>query len=106
MSRLGNKGGANPPPKSSADGNILQVGIGGRKTPRGGSGLSEGGVQALGCRTNERWQSVHVGGLQLGELAVIENHARDGKILGESLENVDGGRDGASPSVLDGLGQV
>ena len=88
---FGDEGGANAASEFGADGNVLQIGIGGGKPSGGGSGLAEGGVQASGGAVDERGQSVDVGGFQLGELAVVENHAGDGMVFGESFENIDGG---------------
>ena len=48
MAGLGDESGANAASEFGADGNILQIRIGGGKAPGGGSGLAEGGVQASG----------------------------------------------------------
>ena len=106
VARLGDEGGADAASEFGADGNILQIRIGGRKAAGGGSGLAEGSVQASGGGIDERGQSVDVGGLQLGELAVVENHAGDGMIFGESFQNIDSSRYGASFAVFHWLGQI
>ncbi len=51
-------------------------------------------------------QRVDVGGLQFGELAIFEDHARDYVILRQRFEDVDGGGDGFAFAIFDGLGEV
>lgn len=58
------------------DGNILQVGIGGGESPRGRDGLVERGMQPFGFRMDQFGQSVHIGGLEFAQTAVIEDLGR------------------------------
>ena len=103
---LGDEGSANAASEFGADGNVLEIRIRGRQTSRRGSGLAERGVEAAGGRVDERGQSVDVGGLQLGELTVIENHAGDGMFFREAFKHIDGGGDGASLAVFEGLREI
>src|SRR3984885_9573484 len=103
---LGDEGGANAASELGADGDVLQIRIGGRKASGSRAGLAEGGVQASAGAMDERGQRIDVGGLQFRELAIVEDHARDGMILGESFENIDGGRYNAAFAILYRLGQI
>jgi len=47
-----------PASEFGADGNILQIRIGGREASGGGAGLAEGGVQASGGGIDEGGESV------------------------------------------------
>jgi hypothetical protein len=51
VARFGDEGGADAAAEFGADGNVLQVGIGGRKAPGGGSGLCESSVHSS-CRSD------------------------------------------------------
>ena len=106
VARLGDEGGADAASKFGADGNILEIRIGGRKTAGGGSSLAEGSVQASGGGIDERGQRVDVGGLQLGELAVVEDHAGDGMLFGEIFQHVDSSGNCASLPVFEGFGEI
>ena len=75
----------------SANGNVLQVGLGGGKTPRGRSRLLEGGMHAsmLICHLE---QSVGVGALELGELTVVQDLLNDGVVGTKLVQDLGVGR--------------
>ena len=103
---FGDEGGANAAPEFGADGNVLQIRIRGRETSGGGSGLAEGGVHAPGCGIDQRGQCIDVSRFQFRELTVVENHAGDRMIFGQSFQYIDSGRYGAALAVFHRLGQI
>ena len=100
----GDEGGADLAAERGADGDVLQVGIGGREAAGGGADLVEGGVHAA-FGVDELRERVEVGGLELGELAVFEDEGGDGVVLGEFFEDVLRGGDDLALAVLHGLGE-
>ena len=101
----GDEGGANLAAERGADGDVLQVGVGGGEAAGGGADLVEGGVDAA-FGVDQLRQRVEVGGAELGELAVFEDERGDGVVLGELFEDVLRGGDDFALAVLHGLGQV
>ena len=99
------EGGANLAAEGGADGDVLQIGIGGREPTGGGADLVEGGVDAA-FRVDEVGQRIQVGGAELGELAVFEDERGDGVMLGEFFEDVLRGGDDLALAVLHGLGEL
>ena len=63
-------------------------------------------METSGGRIDQLGEGVHVGALQLGELAVLENFAHDFVIGREVFEHVGGGGDGLALAVFDGRGQL
>ena len=74
-------------PQLGADGDVLQIGFGGAEPPGGGDGILEGGVDAS-VRTDDLAQTVRVGGLQLGELAVLQDMFDDGVLAPQLFQHV------------------
>ena len=68
----GDEGGADLAADRGADGDVLQVGVGGGEASGGGADLVEGGVDAA-FGVGEVGKRVEVGALELGELAVLED---------------------------------
>ncbi len=101
----GDEGGADLAAERGADGDVLQVGVGGREAAGGGADLVEGGVHAA-FGVDQVRQRVEVGGAELGELAVFEDERGDGVVLGELFEDVLRGGDDFALAVLHGLGEV
>ena len=58
---LGHEGLADAPALGGADGDVLQVRVGGRDAPGGRHRLVEGGVDAAGLGVHQDGQRVHVG---------------------------------------------
>src|SRR5439155_15451680 len=52
---------------------VLQVRVGGRQPSRGGTGLIKARMDASGLGVDESRQRVHIGGLELRQLAVLED---------------------------------
>ena len=100
----GDEGGADLAAEGGADGDVLQVGVGGGEAAGGGADLVEGGVDAA-FGVDELREGVEVGGLELGELAVFEDEGGDGVVLGELFEDVLRGGDDFAFAVLHGLGE-
>ena len=73
-----------------AHGDVLEIGIGGGETPGGRAGLIEARVDAAGVRPDVSGEGVHVGGLQLRQLAVLDQQAwhfvAEGRQLLEHLD--------------------
>src|SRR5580704_14700553 len=103
---LNGEGGPDLAAEFGADGNVLQVGVGGGQASSGGAGLIESGMETPGGWTEQCGKSIDVGRFELRELAELEHEARDFVIGGQALEHIDGGRDGFPFAVLHGLGQV
>ena len=74
-------------PQLGADGDVLQIGLGGAEPPGGGDGVLEGGVDApIGA--DDLGQAVGVGGFQLGELAVLQDAVNNGVLPPELVQHV------------------
>ena len=98
------EGGADVAADGSADGNVLEVGVGGGEAAGGGADLVEGGVDAA-FGVGELGERVEVGAFELLELAVLDARGRRwGGLLGELFEDILGGRDDLAFAVLHGLG--
>ena len=69
----GDEGGANLAAELGADGNILQIRIGGAEAAGGGAGLVKRGVQAAGDGVDQVGQRVGVGRFELRELAILDD---------------------------------
>ena len=82
---IGDKGRADAQSELIANGNVLQVGIGGGEPPGARHGLVERSVQAAGFRLDEFGQRVNVSGFQLGARAVFDDLARQIVLFGERL---------------------
>ena len=106
MAGFGCEGGADLAAKFSADGDVLQIRIGGRETARSSTGWVEGGVETAGDGADERWKSVDVSRFEFRELALFEHQTRGGVIGGEVLQYIDRGRYSFAFAVLHGLGQI
>ena len=87
-----NEGLADAAPLGRADGDVLQVRVGGRQPARGRHGLVVAGVDAPGGRVDLLGQLVGVGRLQLGQPAVVQDQARQFVLGGQFLEHVFCGR--------------
>ncbi len=74
-------------PQLGAHGDVLQVGLGGGEPPGGGDRVLKGGVDAP-VRGDHLAQPVHIGGLQLGQLAVLQNFLNDRVAAPELLQHV------------------
>ena len=68
-----------------ADGNILQIGLGGADASGAGLGLNKGGVNAA-IRTDGFEQSLHVGGVELLIRAILENVVNDRAIWTQTFQ--------------------
>src|SRR3981081_4182759 len=77
MSGLGDEGGADAASEFGAGGNVLQIRIRGGETAGRGAGLAEGCVQASGGWIDENGKSIYISGLELGQLAVVEQNGRE-----------------------------
>ena len=55
---LGDEGGADFAAEFGANGNVLEIGIGGSEPPGGGSGLAKGGVHAAAAGANQGGQAL------------------------------------------------
>ena len=75
----GHKHGAHLRPQGGAHRDILQVGLGGGQPPGGGDGVLEAGVDAP-VSGNDLAQALHIGGVELGQLSVLQ-HQRDNGVL-------------------------
>ena len=64
-------------PQLGADGDVLQIRLGGGQAARGGDGVLEAGVDAP-VGADDLAQAVHIGGFQLGQLAIVQNLLDDG----------------------------
>ena len=73
----GDEGGADFAAELGLDGDVLQVGIGGRQAAGGRAGLVETGVETAGGGIDQGGQRVDVGAFEFGELAVFEHFADD-----------------------------
>ena len=100
----GDEGGANLLAERGADGDVLQVGVGGREAAGGRADLVECGVDAA-FGVDERGERIEICGAELGELAMLEDERGDGVMLGELLQHVLRGGDDLALAVLGGLGE-
>ncbi len=99
------EGGADFAAGGGADGDVLEVGVGGGEAAGGGADLVEGGVDAV-VAVGELGEGVEVGGFEFLELAVFEDEGGDFVEGGEVFEDVLGGGDDFALAVLHGLGEV
>ena len=74
-------------PQLGADGNVLKVGFSGGQPPSGGHRILERGAEPP-VRTDDLGQTVHIGGLQLGELAVLQNLVNDGVLAPQLVQHL------------------
>ena len=66
---------------------VLEIGLRGGQPPRGGDRVLERGVDAP-VRADDLGQPVHIGGLQLGVLAVAKNGVDDGVVALELFQHL------------------
>ena len=83
----GYKGPADAPAKFGADRNILKIGVGGAEPACGRDGLIERRMDAFVVGMNQVGQDIQISVLELGKLAVIQNHVGDGNAL-EGFQHV------------------
>lgn len=94
----GDEGGADLLPLLGADRDVLKIWIARGESAGGGDGLVEGRVDASRRWLDQQWQRIDVGALELGELAVLEEHPREGMARGELFEYLGiGARAGLRP---------
>ena len=74
-------------PQGGADGDVLEVGLGGAEAAGGGDGVLEAGVDAP-VVGDHLAQAVHIGGLQFGELAVVQDLLDDGVLAPELVQHL------------------
>ena len=106
VARLRNERRANSASQLGANRNILQVRICRRQPACRSSGLPEGGVQPSSRGIDQRRQRIHIRRLELRQLPVVEDHARNGMVLGQLFEHVDRSRNRPPLAVFHRLGQV
>ena len=85
---------------------FCRLGFTDESRPVADPGHVERGVQPPGAGVQQRRQRVNIGRLQLGELAVVEHHARNFVLAGQPLQHIHRGRNGLALAILDRLGQV
>ena len=73
-----------------ADGDVLQVRLGGRQPPGGGDRVLEAGVDAP-VRGNDLFQPLHIGGVELGQLAVFQDLVDDGVLVPQLFQHLGAG---------------
>ena len=90
VTRGGDERGANLAAKFRANGNILQIWIGGAEAARRGAGLREARMQAAGDGMDQAGQHVGISGFEFGELAIFDDFL--GQLVHgcEFFENVGG----------------
>ena len=88
MTRRRDEGFADAPALGVADRYVLQVGLVAGQPPRDRHRLREVGVHPSGAWVHHARQLVGVGGLELGQGAVVENEARERIVEGQLLEDV------------------
>ncbi len=86
--RRRNKRLANAPAFGGADRDVLQIGVAGTQPPRHRHGLVKAGVHAAGSRVEHAAQLVGIGGFQLGQAAMFQQHFGQRKILGQFLQHI------------------
>ncbi len=74
-------------PQVRADGDVLQVGLGGAQPPRGGDQVLEGGVDAA-VLMDLLDEAVGVGGFELGEHPVVLNGGDDGVLVLQLFQDI------------------
>ncbi len=92
---------ADAPPFFGAHRDILQVRVGRGQPPRDGSRLPVGGMDPAGLRVDHLRQLVGIGGLELGQAAVVEQQFGQRVILGQLLQHLFVGRRRAAGGLLD-----
>ena len=75
--RRGHEHGADLGSQLRAHGDILQVGLRGGQAAGGGDRILEAGVDAP-VGADDLGEALHIGGVQLGQLAVVQNLVDDG----------------------------
>ena len=84
---------SDPPSLPGARRNVLQVGIDGRQPAGGGHGLLVRGMHPSGVRIDASWKCVGVAGLELGQVAELQNRFRQGMHGGQFVQHrLRGGR--------------
>ena len=89
--RRGDEALADAAPLLGADGDVLQVRVGRGEPPGDRAGLAVGRVHASGRRVHGRGQRIDVGGLQLGELAVLDDQVHHRMLAAQHIQDVAGG---------------
>ena len=106
VARNGDEGRADFAARLGADGDVLDVRLGGREPPCRGRGERERGVDAFGDGVDEAGQRIGIGGFEFGELTPFEDLA--GKfmaLVSEFLEDLGAGGPCAGGGFL-GAGQA
>src|SRR4051812_12825316 len=71
--------------------NVLQIGVGGRKTPSCCPGLPEGGVYTTAFAVEQQRQRVDVSRFQLRKLAILEHESGNFMRERQVLQDIDRG---------------
>ena len=77
-------------PQLGAHRDVLEVGFGGGEPPGGGDGVLEGGMDPP-VGGDHLHQPVHIGGFQLGQLAVVQHRLHDGVAAPQLLQHLGAG---------------
>ena len=85
FSLFGNERRPNLTAQFAANRNVLQIRIARAEPPGGGAGLRKTSVQASRLGMNELGQRVHISGLQLGNLAVLNDFGGQWMLRGQLL---------------------
>ena len=72
-------------PQGGAHGNVLQIGLGGGKPPGGSDGVLEAGVDTS-VRGDDFAKSLYIGGVELGQLPVLQNMDHDLMVGGQLFQ--------------------
>ena len=87
-----------------ADGDVLQIRLGGGNAPGGGGHLVKGGMHPALC-VGQAKKALHIGGVQLGQLAVSQKRIDDFRgNVPQALQHLGGG--GIAPLGLFAVGQL
>ena len=77
-------------PQLGADRDVLEVGLSGAQAPGGGDRVLEAGVDAP-VGGDDLGEALHIGGLELGELPVVQNGLDDGVLPLELFQHLGAG---------------
>ena len=76
-----------PGPQLGANRDVLKVGFGGGQPPGGGDGILEAGVDAS-VGSDDLAQPLHIGGVELGVLPVLQDGVHDGMLSPELFQHL------------------